>query len=130
MKFSIISSIIKKNKIKIIVGCILFIALCFTFFLIYKYQHPKINVCTLKQNYDNYSNNINVQIIRNEASISEYFKSDSKELLSYRKQELINDGYKVIEKENMLTSIKTITEEDLLQNYEKVVILVIIRIII
>lgn len=119
MKFSIISSIIKKNKIKIIVGCILFIALCFTFFLIYKYQHPKINVCTLKQNYDNYSNNINVQIIRNEASISEYFKSDSKELLSYRKQELINSGYKVIEKENMLTSIKTITEDDLLQHYEK-----------
>ncbi|MGN0974130.1 MAG: D-alanyl-D-alanine carboxypeptidase family protein [Bacilli bacterium] len=119
MKFSIISSIIKKNKIKIIIGCILFIALCFTFFLIYKYQHPKINICTLKQNYNNYSNIINVQIIRNEASISESFKSDSKELLGYRKQELINAGYKVIERENKLTSIKTITEDNLLEKYEK-----------
>lgn len=119
MSFDLFSSFIKKNKIKIIIVFILFIVLCFTFFLIYKYQHPKINICILRQNYDNYSNTINVKIIKNEASINETFKSDSNELLNYRKQELLKVGYKVMERKNKLISIKTITGKKLLQQYEQ-----------
>ncbi len=105
---------IKENIRKIIFVIGVFLFTCILFFSIYKYLFPKQNICTLKQVYPNYTNYIKFNIIKENATVSETFKSTSSEIISYKKEELKNRGYSTVIKNKTITSTKKIKDKNLL----------------
>lgn len=106
---------IKKNKFKIIIIIGMFLIVCGIFFFLYRYLYPQNNICILKQEYANYTNNINVTIIRDDAIFKETFKSSSPEIIKYKDKELKKRGYSTIIKKSTITSTKKVKEKDILK---------------
>ena len=105
------------KKIKIIFTVIGVIVLCAIFFVIYYFVSPKEKICTLKQESDNYTNNIHIRIIGKEATITEEFKTKEELILTYKKNKNKTDGYHVITNKNKLVSTKTISGKKLIDKY-------------
>ena len=105
------------HKKRIFVFIFLICLTCFSFYLIYNFVSPKKEICSLKQDYYNYTNNIKVTIIGNEATVVETFNSKYDSVINYKDLEYRNNNYYVVNNKKNLVATKRINGNNLKQLY-------------